>query len=65
MVNFAESSHKFTGVKAEELHKHINKSMELSRRLEGLKSELKTSEEFIQKKQSSASGKAAPPPSYF
>lgn len=65
MVNFAESSQKYSGVKADEIHKHIHKSMELSRRLESLRSEVKTSEEFIQKKQNVAAGKPSAPTPYF
>ena len=50
MVDFAETSHKYNASQTQELHKQIQKSMKLSRRLESLTNEMKQSEEFKVKK---------------
>merc|ERR1712137_1414650 len=52
MVDFAETSHKYNASQTQELHKQIQKSMKLSRRLESLTNEMKQSEEFKVKKSS-------------
>jgi len=65
MVSFTEASNKYNDIQAEVLHKHIRKSMELSRRLDSLRSEVKQSEEFKQKKTMSQQGKAGTAPGFF
>mmetsp|Transcript_32961 Transcript_32961/g.51098 ORF Transcript_32961/g.51098 Transcript_32961/m.51098 type:complete len:420 (-) Transcript_32961:34-1293(-) len=65
MVNFEESSHSYSGEQTAELHKQIQKSIGLSRRLDGLRKEMKQSNEYAQKKAHQAQHKTPSGPGSF